>query len=364
VTIVSGQLKGRPVRVVVIGGGGFIGSALVPRLVDGGNHVTVFHRRDDRHVFPNSVRWIVGDRRVLSRSRDALRSERPDVVIDLILSSGPQALDLMQVFRGFAGRLVVASSMDVYKATSILHRLEGTEDELQPLPLTEDSALRSTFQTYPAAQIEELKRVFGWLDDEYDKIPVERAVMGDPLLRTTVLRLPMLYGPGDRLHRLWPYVKRMRDRRSHIILPQSLADWRSPRGFVENVAAAIALAATDVHAADRTFNVAESDSYSELEWVELLAARTRWRGDVLIVPDRTAPPHLVQRANFRQHWVADSSRIRVELGYREPVSRDDAIDRTIAWQLAHPPEQSLSLFDYDAEDAAIREHIDGRERQS
>ena len=36
-----------------------------------------------------------------------------------------------------------------------------------------------------------------WADESYDKIPVERAIMGDPGLRSTVLRLPMIYGPGD-----------------------------------------------------------------------------------------------------------------------------------------------------------------------
>ncbi len=52
-----------------------------------------------------------------------------------------------------------------------------------------------------------------WLDD-YDKILVEQAVMGELSLPGTVLRLPMVYGPGDLQHRLFPYVKRMADRRS------------------------------------------------------------------------------------------------------------------------------------------------------
>ena len=34
-----------------------------------------------------------------------------------------------------------------------------------------------------------LQQVFGWLDDEYDKIPVEREILADNELPGTVLRL-------------------------------------------------------------------------------------------------------------------------------------------------------------------------------
>ena len=68
---------------------------------------------------------------------------------------------------------------------------------LEPLPLTENSCLREKAQTYPPQVLKALQGVFGWIDDEYDKVPVERAVLCDPQLPTTVLRLPMVYGPGD-----------------------------------------------------------------------------------------------------------------------------------------------------------------------
>jgi len=50
---------------------------------------------------------------------------------------------------------------------------------------------------------------------------------------------------------------------------------------------------------------------------------------------------------------ADSTRIRKELGYREPVALDEAIGRTIAWERGHPPgEFNPHKFNYAAEDAA------------
>jgi hypothetical protein len=57
--------------------------------------------------------------------------------------------------------------------------------------------------------------------------------------------------------------------------------------------------------------------------------------------------------NFGQHWSADSSRIRSELGYAEPVGVDAAIAQTVAWERANPPVRPLTPIDYEAEDAAI-----------
>ena len=101
-----------------------------------------------------------------------------------------------------------------------------------------------------------LQKVFGWLDDEYDKIPVERAILGDPDLPGTVLRLPMIYGPGDHLRRFHPVLKRIDDGRRRKLLEEGMAAWRSPRGYVDNVAAALALAAVSGQAAGRVYNVA------------------------------------------------------------------------------------------------------------
>ena len=274
---------------------------------------------------------------------------QPEVVVDLILSSGRQASELMRQLRGVAGRVVALSSCDVYRACGVLH---GSEPgPLEPVPLTEISPLRTKGQTYPSAQIRMLQNVFGWLDDEYDKIPVEREILGDAELPGTVLRLPMVYGPGDRLRRFLPIIKRIADRRPAILFEERYARWRGPRGYVENVAAAIALAATNDRATGRVYNVGEAESLTELEWAERIAAAAGWTGRFVTLPKDKMPPHLLVPGNTDQHWTIDTTRIRVELGYREPVAREDAIRRTIDWERANPADSS---FDYDAEDAALR----------
>jgi len=331
-------------KILVIGGTGFIGPHLVRQLSGMGHSVSVFHRGSTPADLP--AESILGERRDLATLRP-----KADVVVDLILSSGAQAESLMEVFRGVAGRVVAASSIDVYRACGVTHGSE--EGPLEPVPLTEDSRLRTKLRTYPPAQVKMLQKLFDWVNDEYDKIPVEHAILGDPELPGTVLRLPMIYGPGDHLHRFHPVLKRIDDGRRVILFEEGVAAWRSPRGYVENVAAALALAAVSERAAGRVYNVAETPAFSELDWARKIAAATGWRGEFVTLPKERTPAHLAPPGNCAQHWEADSSRIRRELGYREVVPLDEAIRRTIDWERAHPPgEVNPYRFDYATEDAA------------
>ena len=152
-------------------------------------------------------------------------------------------------------------------------------------------------------------------------------------------------------------MKRIADGRDHIIFPEALAAWRSPRGYVDNVAAAIALAATDNRAERRIYNVCEEPSFSELEWARKIAGEMRWKGEFIVLPVERTPSHLLKPGNAAQHWTASSARIRQELGYQEPVAIEEAIRQTIRWERQiRRPACSLAQFDYAAEDAAIADH--------
>ena len=337
-------------KVLLIGGNGFIGPFVIQQLQYAGHSVTVFHR--GQRPLPRNARQIVGNRNQLPDFREQLRQEAFDVIIDFVLSSGRQALQLIDTFRGIAGRVVALSSMDVYRAWGVFYGFEA--GELQELPLTEESELRTSHNVYPPEALDRMRAaIYPWVDEEYDKIPVEQAVLSEPKLPGTVLRLPMVYGPGDPVHRFHPILKRMDDGRKQIIFADDDAAMRTPRGYVENVAVAITLAATSPQASGRIYNVCEQEFFGELEWAQKIAAATQWDGEFVVLPHDRTPKHLLWPGNTRQHIVASSERIRKELGYRELVPREEAIRSTIVWQRANPPAQPLSQFDYPAEDEAL-----------
>jgi nucleoside-diphosphate-sugar epimerase len=339
------------VRILIIGGTGIIGPQVVLRLSHMGHEAVLFHRGRTRAELPAGVAEIFADRRNLSGFAGEFQRLAPHVVLDMFPMSEQDARTVIETFSGVAHRLVAISSQDVYRAYGRVIGLEPGPPE--PVPLGEDAPLRQKLFPYRGEHPRAADDPRRWLDD-YDKVLVERVIMGDPALPGTILRLPMVYGPRDRQHRWFEYLKRMDDRRPAILMSAGRSRWRWTRGYVENVAEAIARAVVDERAMGRIYNVGEAEALSEAQWVRAIGAAAGWHGQVVIVPEDRLPPHLATSVNTAQHLVADTTRVREELGYAEPVPRDEALRRTIAWERAHPPQDlDSAAFDYAAEDAAL-----------
>ena len=231
------------------------------------------------------------------------------------------ALEVMSIFSGTAHRLVAISSQDVYRAFG---RVNGKESgPIESIPITEESPLRQNLYPYRGETLRNDDDPKRWQDD-YDKILVERVVMSDPNLPGTILRLPMVYGPGDYQHRLFSYLKRMDDKRPAILLDEAEAQWRWTHGYVENVADAIALAVTDQRSSGHIYNVGEPFTFTMAEWVSLIGKMAGWQGRVVTVSHGRLPEPLRWDINADQDIVVDSSRIRRELGYKERIEVEEA----------------------------------------
>ncbi|MCD4687390.1 MAG: NAD-dependent epimerase/dehydratase family protein [Anaerolineae bacterium] len=335
-------------RIFIIGGTRFIGPPVVRRLHAAGHTLWLFHRNPADVDLPKTVTHVYGDRAALVDRAKELRKLAPDLVLDMIPVAEAHAQAVMEVFRGVARRVVTISSQDVYRAYG---RVNGTEPgPPDPVPLTEDSPLREQFYPYRGETPRTSDDPRRMLDD-YDKILVERATMDDPDLPGTVLRLPMVYGPGDYQHRLYVYLKRMDDRRPAVLVNEQTSRWRWTRDYVENTAAAIALAVTDERAVGRTYNVGEERARSTAEWVQDMALVTGWNGRVFSAPDYQLPEDMKSRAGMEQELVVDTSLICEELGFEAPINRIEAMRRAVEWERANPPEHvDSSMFDYSTED--------------
>ena len=337
-------------KILVIGGTNFIGPPVVRRLSEIGHEVTVFHRGKTTADLPEGVNYIQGDRKNLAAHQSQFANISPQVVLDMIPFTEQDARDLVNTFRGISQRIVAISSQDVYRAYNVLLQ---REQGIEPIPLKEDSALRT--QLYPFRELPE--RPLNCPAD-YDKILVEQVVMGNLDLPGTILRLPMVYGSHDPLHRLFPYIKRMDDKRPAIVLEESIANWCGCWGYVENVAEAIAISVTNERAVGQIYNVAEEIIVSEAERIRNIGRLVGWHGEVVIAPKSKMPESWNLGFNTKQHWVSDTTRIRQELSYSEPIPQEEALRQTISWQRNHPPKDTSKwvapeLLDYANEDAVL-----------
>ena len=340
----------RQLRVILVGGTGFIGPYVAQRLTRLGHQVTVYHRGDHEPRLPFGVRHVHSPlaARPVFGFPEELTALACDVVVAMHLVGERDARALADAFRGVARRVVALSSGDVYRAYGLVRGTEtGPPD---PCPLSEGAPLRTKLYPYRGGRA-------GPYDPEtYEKILAEREIARHTELPATILRLPVVFGPGDEQHRFFATVKRIDDGRRAFLLEERLATWRWTHGYVENIAHAIVLAVDREEAAGRIYNVGERATPSVAERVGKIAAAAGWRGTIVLQEASKLPPHLLVPLHFDQEIVYDTSRLRRELGYEEPVSEAEALRRTIEWERANPPAQvDPAQFDYTAEDRALRD---------
>jgi nucleoside-diphosphate-sugar epimerase len=297
-------------HVTVLGGTGFIGSHVVRQLRATGAEVTTVQRGRG---------GLIADRAHVHALRSALAAASPGVLVDMIAYSAADIESLLPALPTTLERLVVISSGDVYWTYGAFlgHESAGRTAS----PLEESAPLRKSRYPYRAmASGPEDMRY------RYEKIDVEEIARGTAPVPVTVLRLPMVYGPNDPQERVAGALARLRSGGDVLRLNAAESAWQCTRGYVEDVAAGIALAALHTGAAGSTYNLGESDALSEQEWLETIAAVSGI--DCEVIPDAEVAPSLP--ANWAFPLVTDTRRIRMELDYREPVGRPEGVRRSLA----------------------------------
>ncbi len=265
-----------------------------------------------------------GDRHQLGSQVEVLRGERPDVVVDMICYTRADAADLCEVFAGHAGRAVVLSSCDVYRQFGGLIGVEDRAPDGQPL--TESSPLR--LKHYPFRLQAKHGADFNY---SYEKLDVEE-VLGKGSLPACVLRLPVVYGEGDKQRRFSTYLKRLRSGAKEILVSELHAGQRITRGYVENMAHAISLAVTNGASAGRTYNVADEVTVTEAEFVRAIVGALGLDAAVRVVPADQVPADQRYPGDARYDLVIDSGAIRRELGHRDVVGFGEGVGRTARWE--------------------------------
>lgn len=333
-------------RVLLIGGSGFIGQRVVAWLQQRGHYVLIFHRGETGSLsFTNAPR-IHGNRLEIDKHIEAIMQARPDVVIDFLPWNDTDTQRVVNTLAGRVEHVIHLSSSDVYRAWGYF--LDSTYGE--PVPLDEQAPLRDKLYPYAGTRP-------GM--EYYDKILAERVILSahyDEGYPGTIIRLPVIYGPGDPQHRVWRHVKRMHDGRSAILLGCCQAAWLWQRGYVDDIAFGIALAAERPASIGQIYNIGSPGTITVASWVKAIGDVMGWDGEIVLIPDDHLPPHLQTGHTYQQHFLLNTTKIRRELGYSEQTNFVESLRKTVEWQVEYPPTTyDETRFNYAAEDAALKE---------
>jgi nucleoside-diphosphate-sugar epimerase len=306
-------------RVLIIGGTGFIGQWIVRALVENHHEVRVFHRGITTAALPPSVSHIYGERLELPRFAPLFRAWTPDVVLDTFVYDRDDLALVNRATDEIPCRFVILSSMDVYRAYALYCRLEEGAPETRVFD--ENAPLRSVLYPYRknAASVDDMMY-------RYDKIPAEQFAMSKMNKPVTILRLGKVYGRGDPQRHVQDYLEQVR--RGKVRWPIERSEWRWSRTYVENAAGAVALAIASTASVSRIYNVADEPVPTEREWIGAVARASGCNVEIQTATESSEPVDWLYE--WRQHLCADTTRIRRELGWLEKLDLEEALRRTFS----------------------------------
>jgi 2'-hydroxyisoflavone reductase len=181
----TGDAQPKPLRILILGGTGFIGPNQVQYALERKHKVTLFNRgKTNATLFPKVPR-LIGDRNE-PNGHDALKKGTWDVVIDNPTTNPKWVRDAGQALKGRVGHYMFVSTISVFSDNSIIGM-----DENGPLnkPTDIDAPFDRAAQFYGPNKVRsemEAKNQFG------DNV--------------TIVRPGLIVGPGDLSDRFsyWP----------------------------------------------------------------------------------------------------------------------------------------------------------------
>lgn len=193
----------RPLRILILGGTGFLGPSQVEYALARGHTLTLFNRgRTGPDLFPG-VETLLGDRAEADYA--SLAGRTWDAVIDNSANVANWVVDSVQVLKDAAGRYLFVSSISAHSDNSIIGM-----DENGPV---------FTEANYQEAMASAAGAAFG-----PNKAQAERETFkafGD---RGIVVRPGLIVGPGDRSDRFTYWPVRI-DRGGEVLAPGDGTDW-------------------------------------------------------------------------------------------------------------------------------------------
>ena len=313
-------------RVLVTGATGFVGRALLPRLLDGGHRVRVALRRPAAALPAGIEEVMVGELGPATDWSAALAGV--DRVVHLAArvhvmgEAGPEATALYRRTNvDGTRRLAEAAAAAGVRRFLLMSSVKAVGEagpvgkDGRPGPLTEAT---------PPAPADPYGR---------SKLEAEAALAqaAGPARDWVVLRPPLVYGPGVGAN----FHKLLRLARSGLPLPLAALDNRRSLVFVGNLADAVCRAIDHPGAAHRVFLIHDGPALAVPELIRRLAFHFGRPARLFAVPPavlRLAAGALGASAAFQRlcgSLEVDDSAFRGALGWVPPVTVDQGLKATV-----------------------------------
>ena len=197
----------KSLRILILGGTGFIGPYEVRYALSRGHKVTTFNRgKTHPGELPKEVEQLIGDR---NGQLDALKNRQWDVAIDNPTTLPAWVRDAAQILKGNVERYVFISTISVYAdtgqgvdETAPLAKYDGPD----PYKETIEAVKASGFKTYGPLKALSEKEAETWFPD-----------------KTLIIRPGLIVGPGDPSDRFTYWPVRI-DRGGEVLAPGKPGD--------------------------------------------------------------------------------------------------------------------------------------------
>ncbi|MBV9509434.1 MAG: hypothetical protein JO303_04025 [Caulobacteraceae bacterium] len=336
---------------LLIGGGGGTGVLIAQGLAEKGFEVTILHRGVHEPPEIAGFRHLHADPHFEEPVREAVGAE----TFDLVVATYGRLATLAKIFSGACSRFLAVGGIPIYGGYLDPHSVRPSGMRLFS---REDAPLAAPQIMQPA----------GAANFAAKMIQAEQAVLAEHArggYRASLFRYPVVYGPRAISPSDWSVVRRVRDGRAFILLPNEGLGIIT-RCAAVNCAHAVLLAVDCPAAEGLVFNLADDDQYSLRQWVELSLELIGAEMEVIGLPVMLtwAASHLVPLSGtVTPHAIVDASLARQVLGYADARKARDALAETLAWRLAHPPTEADAASLADPFDYALEDEVHERLRR-
>ena len=330
-------------KALVVGGTGPTGPYIIEGLQKRGYELTLYHRGvHEPDDLPEVDHHLHGDPFDL----EILQKDFSNSKFDLVISMYGRLRHIASVLSGKTEKFVGIGGSAAY--VNPLHADDPILAQSLPLPMDHP--------TYEERDV----NPFGFAVANSERRLMEMHQRGE--FQASLIRYPTLYGPRTPRQWLWPIIRRYLEGRKRIIVPGD-GSIVFPTGYSENIAEIVLLVSDKLEAAGKIFNAVDSRTHTIENFIELVGKILDHEWDIIEISHpiayRLSKGYVPEKSK-----MLDDTPLKTVLGYKDVVSVEEGVKRTIEWILDNTDSFDQSIesllgnpYEYEVEDLVAKASI-------